>query len=301
VTKEAGQQMQGTSDSFWQRLQVVLEMIKFEHTVFALPFAFIGMMLAAEGWPAWGDVGWIVVAMVGARSAAMGFNRLADHRIDARNPRTADRALPAGLVTPAFVAVFVLASLALLLLAAWRLDPLALKLSPVAIVIILGYSYTKRFTELSHLVLGLALGCAPIGAWIAIRGEFAPTPLALGAAVMLWVAGFDILYALQDTDFDRAQGLHSIPAALGVAQSLLVSALLHLAMLALLAWLPSLYPRGLGPWYWLGFVGCASLLAWQHAIVRPSDLSRLNAAFFQANGILGVWLFVWTATDLLLR
>ena len=280
-------------------LRTVLEMIKFEHTVFALPFAFLGMMLAAEGWPSWRTVGWIVVAVVGARSEAMGFNRLADRRIDAANPRTADRALPAGAVSPAFVGLFVVASLALLVLAAWRLNPLALALSPVAIAVTLGYSYTKRFTSLSHFVLGLGLSAAPIGAWIAVRGDVRPAALALGGAVLLWVAGFDVLYALQDIDFDRAEGLHSIPAALGIGPSLLLSALLHLGMLALLAWLPALYAGPLGAWYWLGVGGCAALLCYQHWIVRPSDLSRLDAAFFRANGILAVWLFVATAVDLL--
>ncbi len=280
-------------------LRTVLEMIKFEHTIFALPFAFLGMILAAEGWPPWRTVGWIVVAMVGARSAAMAFNRLADREIDAANPRTADRALPTGRVSPRFVALFVLASCALLVLAAWRLNPLALQLSPVALAILLGYPYTKRFTSLSHLILGLALAGAPLGAWIAVRGEFAPAPLILGGAVLLWVAGFDILYALQDLDFDRRRGLYSIPQRIGTVGALWVSGLLHLGMLVLLAALPSLHPGRLGPGYWGGFVGCVALLTYQHWIVRPGDLSRLNAAFFQANGLLAVWLFAATALDLL--
>ncbi len=279
-------------------LSTVLEMIKFEHTVFALPFAFLGMMLAANGWPAWSTVGWIVVAMVGARSAAMGFNRLADRRIDAANPRTADRALPAGEVTPAFVALFVAASCGLLVLAAWRLNPLALALSPLALVILLGYSYTKRFTNWSHLVLGLALAGAPLGAWIAVRGGVEATPLALAGAVLLWVAGFDVLYALQDLDFDRRSGLYSVPVRFGERGALVVSGLLHLAMLVLLALLPGLYPHGLGAGWWVGVAGCAALLAWQHWIVRPGDLSRLDAAFFQANGLLAVWLFAAAAVDL---
>ena len=276
-------------------------MIKFEHTLFALPFAFLGMVLAAEGWPAWSTVGWVVVAMVGARSAAMGFNRLADRHIDAANPRTADRALPAGLVSPGFVAAFVLTSLALLVLAAWRLNPLALTLSPVAVLVVLGYSYTKRFTAFSHLFLGLALSGAPIGAWIAVRGDVTATPLLLGGAVLLWVAGFDVLYALQDIDFDRAQGLRSVPARIGIAPSLVVSALLHLGMLALLAAIPGSYPPGLGAAWWVGVGGCAALLGYQHWIVRPRDLSRLNAAFFTANGVLAVWLFATTALDILSR
>ncbi len=281
-------------------LRTVLDMIKFEHTIFALPFAFLGMLLAAKGLPAWRTVLWIVVAMVGARSAAMGFNRLADRRIDAANPRTVDRALPEGRVSPAFVVVFVAASCALLVFAASRLDPLALKLSPLALFILLGYSYTKRFTSWSHLVLGLALAGAPLGAWIAVRGDVTAVPLTLAAAVLLWVGGFDILYALQDREFDRGAGLHSIPVRFGERGAFWISGLCHFGMLALLAWLPSLYP-GLGWIYWLGVGGCAALLAYQHWVVRPGDLSRLNAAFFQANGLLAVWLFAATAADLWLR
>ncbi len=281
--------------------RTVLGMVKFEHTVFALPFALLGMVLAAEGWPAWRTVGWIVAAMVGARSAAMGFNRLADRSIDARNPRTAGRALPLGQVTPRFVALFVAASLALLLLAAWQLNPLCLKLYPLAVAILLGYSYTKRLTSLSHLLLGLALAGAPLGAWIAVRGDLTATPLVLAAAVLLWVAGFDILYALQDIEFDRRSGLYSIPARIGVLPSLWVSSLLHTGMLGLLALLPRIYPPGLGWAYWLGLAGCAAMLVYQHAVVRPGDLSRLNAAFFTANGVLSAWLFAATAADLLAR
>ena len=281
-------------------LRTVLEMIKFEHTVFALPFAFLGMILAAEGWPAWSLVGWIVVAMVGARSAAMSFNRLADRKIDAANPRTRGRALPAGAVGTLFVRAFVLTSLAVFFLAAWRLNELTLKLSVLALPVLLGYSYTKRFTSLSHLVLGLALAGAPLGAWIAVRGSFALTPLVLAGAVVLWVAGFDVLYALQDLEFDRSAGLHSIPALLGERRALWISGVLHLGMLALLAALPWIYPPGLGPVYWIGVAGCAALLSYQHWVVRPGDLSRLNAAFFLANGLLATWLFAATAVDVLL-
>jgi 4-hydroxybenzoate polyprenyltransferase len=287
------------------RLRIVLQMIRFEHTLFALPFAFMGMLLAAGGWPPWDKVGWIVAAMVGARSAAMGWNRLVDRRIDAANPRTAGRALPAGLVTPAFVAGFVAASVALLLVAAWRLNPLALALAPVALLVVLGYSYTKRFTWASHLVLGLALAGAPLGAWIAVRGDVGAVPLLLGGAVLLWVAGFDILYALQDLDFDRRTGLYSVPARFGVRGALWLSALLHAGVLALLAWLPRLYRPApglaLGAAYWVGWAGCAALIAYQHAVVRPGDLSRLDAAFFQANGALSVWLFAATAVAILWR
>lgn len=283
-----------------RQLRTVLEMIKFEHTLFALPFAFLGMILAAEGWPRWRTVAWIVVAMVGARSAAMGFNRLVDRRIDAANPRTAMRALPAGLLTPWAVGLFVAASAALLAVAAWQLNPLALALAPLALLILFGYSYTKRFTWASHLVLGLALGGAPLGAWIAVRGDVAPTPLLLAGAVLLWVAGFDVLYALQDLEFDRRSGLFSIPARFGPVPALWLSALLHAAMLALLALLPRVYPPGLGAAFWVGWLGCLALIAYQHWVVRPGGLSRLNAAFFQANGVLAVWLFAATAIDLFL-
>ena len=282
----------------FERLRVVLEMIKFEHTLFALPFALAGMLLAGGGWPAAPTVGWILVAMVGARSAAMGFNRLADRALDAANPRTATRALPAGRVSPGFVAAFVAGSLALLVLAAWRLNPLCLALSPLAIAILLGYSYAKRFTWGSHLLLGVALAGAPLGAWIAVAGDLAVAPVVLAAAVVTWVAGFDILYALQDREFDRRAGLFSIPARFGVTASLWISGLLHVATLALLAALPFLYAPGLGAAYWVGVAGCAALLAVQHALVRPGDLSRLDAAFFTANGLLSIWLLAAIAADL---
>jgi len=286
--------------SLLARFRIVLEMIKFEHTLFALPFAFTAMVLAAGGWPAGRTIGWIAVAMVGARSAAMGFNRLADREIDAANPRTATRALPAGLLTPGFVGAFVAASLALLVVAAWRLNPLCLALSPVAIVVLLGYSYTKRFTWGSHLALGLALSGAPLGAWIAVRGAFAATPFVLAAVVVTWVGGFDVLYALQDERFDRERGLHSVPARFGTVAALWISGALHAATLGLLALLPFVYPGGLGTVYWIGWAGCLGLLAVQHSLVRPGDLSRLNAAFFTANGVLAVWLFAATALDLAL-
>jgi 4-hydroxybenzoate polyprenyltransferase len=280
-------------------LRTVLEMIKFEHTLFALPFALLGMILAAEGWPTWRTFGWIVVAMVGARSAAMAFNRLADRRLDAENPRTAGRALPRGEVTVGFVAAFVAASAAAFLLAAWQLNRLTLQLAPGALAVLLGYSYTKRFTTFSHLVLGLALAGAPVGAWIAVRGEVSATPLLLGAAVLLWVGGFDTLYALQDREFDLRRGLHSIPARFGERAALWISGLLHAGTLVLLALLPRTYEAGLGAAFWVGWAGCLALLAYQHWVVRPGDLSRLNAAFFTANGVLAVWLFTLTALDIL--
>jgi 4-hydroxybenzoate polyprenyltransferase len=287
-----------------RRLSTVLEMIKIEHTLFALPFAFLGMLLAAGGWPSWRTVLWIVVAMVGARSAAMAFNRLVDHRIDAANPRTAGRALPAGQITPVEVAAFTLASAGLLLLAAWQLNPLAFELSPLALAILFLYSYTKRFTWAAHLFLGLSLAGAPLGAWIAVRGDVQATPLLLAGVVLTWVAGFDVLYALQDVDFDRRTGLFSIPARFGPVGAIAISAGLHVVTLALLALLPRVYAGsglggGLGTGFWVGWVGCLLLIAYQHWVVRPGDLSRLNAAFFTANGALSVWLFAATALDIL--
>lgn len=231
----------------------------------------------------------------------MAFNRLADRRIDAANPRTADRALPAGKVSPSFVAGFVAVGVALLILAAWQLNPLALKLSPIAVLIILGYSYTKRFTPWSHLVLGLALSGAPLGAWIAVRGDVTASPLVLAGAVLCWVAGFDVLYALQDEGFDRGAGLRSIPAAFGETGALLISGVLHLLMLVLLVALPRLYPAGLGATYGVGVAGCALLLGYQHWIVRPGDLSRLDAAFFRANGFLALWLLAAIVVDFSVR
>jgi 4-hydroxybenzoate polyprenyltransferase len=285
----------------FRTLSTVLEMIKFEHTLFALPFAFLGMLLAAGGWPSWRTVLWIVVAMVGARSAAMAFNRLVDRRIDAANPRTAGRALPAGLVTPAAVAAFTAASAGVLVLAAWQLNPLALALSPVALGILFLYSYTKRFTWAAHLFLGLSLSGAPLGAWIAVRGDVQATPLLIAGVVLTWTAGFDILYALQDVDFDRRTGLFSIPARFGVVGALWISAVLHALTLALLALLPRIYlgPPALGTPYWVGWAGCLLLICYQHWVVRPGDLSRLNGAFFTANGALSVWLFAATALDIL--
>ena len=286
----------------FQTLRTVLEMIKIEHTLFALPFAFLGMLLAAGGWPSWRTVGWIVVAMVGARSAAMAFNRLVDRRIDAANPRTAGRALPAGLVSPAAVALFTAASAALLAIAAWQLNPLALALSPLALFIVFLYSYTKRFTWGAHLFLGLSLSGAPLGAWIAVRGSVEATPLLLAGVVLTWTAGFDVLYALQDFEFDRRAGLFSIPARFGVVGAMIISGGLHVVTLALLALLPRVYEGGansLGAGFWVGWVGCLLLIAYQHWVVRPNDLSRLNAAFFTANGALSLWIFAATALDIL--
>jgi 4-hydroxybenzoate polyprenyltransferase len=283
----------------WSKLLITFEMIKVEHSVFALPFALTGAMMAAGGWPKWRQVLWIVVAMVGARSAAMAFNRIADREFDARNPRTRMRALPAGRLSVWFVVAFTVAASALLVLAAWELNPLAFRLSPVALALLLFYSYTKRFTLLSHVVLGLCLGLSPVAACIALRGDLSPSVMLLGAAVTLWVAGFDIIYACQDVAFDRLTGLHSIPKRFGIAAALYTSAALHALMLALLILVAHL--AGLG-WIALGgLIVVAALLAYEHLLVKPSDLSRLNAAFFTINGYISVLFFLTWAADILIR
>jgi 4-hydroxybenzoate polyprenyltransferase len=280
-------------------LAVTLEMIKFQHTVFALPFAWTGMILAAGGWPSWWTVLWVVVAMVGARSAAMAFNRIADRNLDARNPRTAGRPLVSGRLSTSFVAVFTLVSAAVFVLAAGMLNPLCLMLSPVALVVILGYSYTKRFTALSHFVLGLGLGIAPMGGWLAVRGAFDLPPFLLSMAVLAWTAGFDILYACQDIDFDRRAGLHSVPDRMGLPGALWTAAGLHSLTVVLLAALAPV--AGLGWIYLAGVAVTATFLLYEHSRVKPNDLSRLNAAFFRVNALISVVIFVFTLADLLLR
>lgn len=272
-------------------------MIKFSHTLFALPFALMGMMLAAGGMPEWPVVAWVLAAMVGARSGAMGFNRLVDRHYDALNPRTASREIPQGLIGVRETALFVLASFALLVLAAWQLNPLCLWLSPVAIALVCFYSYTKRFTSLSHLVLGLAISAAPVGAWIAVSGSAALPAFVLAGIVMCWIAGFDILYALQDYEFDHSQPLHSLPKRLGKPGAILVSRVLHALMFILLVLLGMLVP--LGGTYAAGVLVAGLLLVRQHRLVGPNDLSRLDLAFFNTNAWISVELFALTAVDLL--
>jgi 4-hydroxybenzoate polyprenyltransferase len=280
------------------RLAVTLEMIKFQHTVFALPFALTGMVLGAGGRPALRIAGWVIVAMVGARSAAMAFNRIVDREIDARNPRTAGRPLPAGRLTPAFAWAFAAGSGAAFVLAAAMLNRLCLWLSPAALAVILGYSYAKRFTAASHLLLGLALAIAPTGGFLAARGAFAPEAFLLAAAVMAWTAGFDILYALQDLEFDRREGLRSLPVRLGPARALRAAAALHgLAVCALAALAPL---AGLGWIYALGVALAAALLLYEHSLVRPDDLSRLDTAFFRVNASVSILIFAFTWADLAL-
>ena len=280
-------------------LRVTLEMIKWEHSIFALPFALCGAMLAANGFPALHQLVWIIVAMVAARSAAMAFNRLADETIDAANPRTRTRALPAGHLTPAFVATFVVVSSAIFVLAAGELNRFALWLSPVALAVLLLYSYTKRFTRWSHLVLGFALGIAPAAAWIAVRGSLDPRILLLTAAVTFWVGGFDVLYACQDLEFDRQTGLHSIPRFLGIRSALWVARGFHMVMLVLLVAL--VWSFGLGKLAVAGVVVVAALLGYEHSLVSAKDLGKLNAAFFTMNGVISVLFFAFVAGDLLIR
>jgi 4-hydroxybenzoate polyprenyltransferase len=280
-------------------LRVTLEMIKWEHSIFALPFALCGAMLAAGGLPTIHQLGWIIIAMVAARSAAMAFNRLADASIDAANPRTRTRALPAGQLSPAFVTAFVVLSSAIFVIAAAQLNRMALWLSPVALAVLLLYSYTKRFTRWSHLVLGFALGIAPSAAWIAVRGSLDPRILLLTAAVTFLVGGFDVLYACQDFDFDRETGLHSIPRYFGIRTALWIARGFHLVMVVLLVLLLIVF--SLGKLAACGVLLVVLLLLYEHSLVRATDLSKLNAAFFTMNGVISVLFFICVAGDLLLR
>jgi 4-hydroxybenzoate polyprenyltransferase len=285
------------------RIRVVLEMIKFEHSVFALPFALVGALLAARaggGLPTWRQILWIVVAMVGARSAAMTMNRIADREYDRRNPRTANRALPTGELSVGFAWAFTILASAVLVIAAWRLNRLALELSPVALAILFFYSYTKRFTSWSHFVLGFCLGISPAAAWIAIRGSLDARMLILCAAVTLWVGGFDVLYACQDVEFDRAAGLHSIPKKLGIAKALLFARAMHVVMVALLAWLAWSFHLA---WpAWAGIAVVAALLAYEHSLVKPNDLTKMNAAFFTVNGYISLlFLLFWGAAVMVMQ
>ena len=280
-------------------LRLTLEMIKWEHSIFVLPFALCGAMLAANGLPSGHALAWIIVAMVAARSAAMAFNRLADASIDAANPRTRTRALPAGTLTSGFVITFVLASCAVFVLAAYQLNRLAFILSPFALAVVLLYSYTKRFTRWSHLVLGFAMGIAPSAAWIAVRGSLDPRILLLTAAVTFWGGGFDVLYACQDFEFDQQAGLYSIPRFCGIGKSLWISRSFHLIMILLLVSLVAVF--GLGKLAIAGVAAVAALLAYEHSLVSPRDLSKLNSAFFTLNGVISVVFFFFVAGDLLLR
>ena len=283
-------------NGFLRRAALTFSAIKFSHSIFALPFALLAAFLAAGGPPKAATLGWIVAAAVGARTAAMAWNRIVDRHLDARNPRTASRELPAGKLGVGYMAAVALLGAALLVFAAWRLNPLCLALSGPTLVVLLGYSLTKRFTPLSHLFLGLALGIAPVGAWIAVTGKLALLPVVLCAAVLCWTGGFDVLYSLQDEAHDRSVGLHSIPARLGSARAIAVSRLLHALAFALFvaAW----HLSGRGAIFLGGTIAAGLLLLWEQSLVKPGDLSKLDAAFFTANGLVSVVLFLAGALDL---
>ena len=274
-------------------------MIKFEHSVFALPFAYFGAFLSEKKVPNLVTMIWITVAMVGARSFAMALNRIIDIEIDRRNPRTADRALPKGILSVRKTILFSVISLGAFLLAVYNLSPICRYLWPIVIIPFVVYPYTKRFTWLSHFVLGLCLGLAPVGAWIAITNSISTDPFLIGAAVLFWVAGFDILYAIQDVDFDLRHKLYSIPARFGIKASLVITRLLHLISIALLVWLGS--RLNLGLFYFIGILVTAFLLAYENSLIRPDDLSRLNVAFFTVNGIISVIMFFFVAIDIISR
>jgi len=278
------------------KIRTTLEMIKWEHSIFALPFALTAMLLAAGGLPSWRTVAWIVVAMVAARSAAMAFNRWADADLDAANPRTKNRAIPAGSLTRKFVLGFTCVAVAVFLIAAGELNRLTLELAPLALAVLLGYSYLKRFTRWSHLGLGLALGLAPTAAWIAVRGSLDPRILVLTGAVTLWAGGFDVLYACQDYEHDRAAGLHSLPQAVGVAAAFQAARAMHVAALWALAWFAWLFHFELAGW--LGIAAVGLLLGYEHALVSPRDLRRLNAAFFTMNGVIAIVFLGFVSADL---
>jgi len=282
-----------------QRLLTTLDMIKWAHSIFALPFALTGAMLAANGWPTWRQLLFIVICMVTARSAAMAFNRLVDARYDATNPRTKMRPIPSGSLSPGFTAGFTLVNVVVFITSAAMLNRLTLELSPVALLVLLGYSFCKRFTQWAHLVLGLALGIAPAAAWIAIRGSLDPRILLLTLAVMLWVSGFDVLYACQDIEHDRREGLYSVPAKYGINAAFWIARLLHLGMLAVLVSLLIVFHLA-----WPAAAGVALtalLLGYEHSIVSPRDISRMNAAFFTLNGIISVCYFFSVMFALLVK
>lgn len=284
----------------FQKLKTTLEMIKFEHTLFALPFAFLGAVMAANGSPTWQQILWITLAMVGARSAAMTFNRIVDRDIDAKNPRTANRELPSGKLSVSFAWTFLIVSIALFLLASYSLNWLTFALSPIALISVLGYSYAKRFTTLAHLMLGWALAISPTAAWIAVRGTIdSETPILLSLFVLMWTSGFDIMYACQDHDFDKRSGLYSIPARYGIARSLWMARIFHFQAFAVLLLLYLMSSLG-----WVALVGVGAvgaLLVYQHTLVKPNDLSRMNAAFFTTNAFVSVILFAAFGTATFLQ
>lgn len=282
----------GRMETAKNKVILYLKMIKISHSVFALPFAFTGAILAASGFPSLSQIFWVTVAMVGARSGAMGLNRIIDRKIDALNPRTASREIPSGKIKITDAAVFTFISLIVFVVAAYSLNPLCLKLSPVAIAVLFVYSYTKRFTWLSHIVLGIAISAAPLGAWIAVRGTFDWEIMPLCIAVVFWLAGFDMLYALQDIEFDKGHGLHSIPQRFGVKQALILSRISHFITWSLLGANGIIF--NLGIVYWIGIFLVAGLLIYEHSLVKPGDLSKLDMAFFNMNGYISIAVFVFT-------
>ncbi|MCE5198663.1 MAG: 4-hydroxybenzoate octaprenyltransferase [Armatimonadota bacterium] len=290
--------MKTVSASPVRKLLIILEMIKFEHTIFAMPFALSSMLVAAGGFPPLRVFGWILVAMVGARSAAMTFNRIADAKIDAANPRTASRALPRGLVSITGAWVFTIVAAGLLVLAAHELNTLAFTLSPVALAAVIGYSFTKRFTSLSHMWLGLCLGIAPVGAWIAVTGRMGFASMVLSAGVIMWTAGFDIIYSLQDLEFDRKMELFSLPSRIGPERALLVSRLLHAGMVAMLVWFGLL--NGMSAIYYAGAAVVGLFLVYEQSLVSARDISRVNAAFFTMNGCVSLIMLAFVAADVFL-
>ena len=285
--------------NLWAKTRTTLEMIKWEHSIFALPFALTAALLAAHGLPALRTIGWILVAMVAARSCAMAFNRWADAELDAANPRTRSRAIPAGLLSREFVLGFTLLTAVVFVLAAAALNRLTLYMSPLVLLVLLGYSYMKRITRWSHLVLGLALGLAPTAAWIAVRGSLDPRILVLTCAVTLWAGGFDVLYACQDFEHDRAAGLHSLPQAVGIPAAFWAARIMHLLMLGVLVWFGRLFHFQIAGW--LGVAAVGLLLAYEHSLVSPRDLRKLNAAFFTMNGVIAMVFLAFVAADLWLR
>ena len=278
-----------------KKIVLYFKFIKFSHSIFALPFAFVGALFAANGIPSLEKIFWIIIAMVGARSGAMSLNRIIDCKIDAANPRTSSREIPTGKVKIAEAFIFAITAFAIFVLAAYMLNPLCFKLSPFAIGVLALYPYTKRFTSLSHFVLGIALSMAPVGAWIAVKGtlDFEIFPLAV--SVVFWLAGFDVIYALQDLGFDKSFGLYSIPQKIGIKNTLLVSAVFHLITVALLVYTGTIFLMGL--FYWIGILIAAALFVYEHTIIKPSDLSKLNVAFFNMNGYISVTVFVFTLLD----
>lgn len=282
-------------DSITERIVLYLRMIKFPHSVFALPFAFTGAIMAAGGIPSLEKILWITVAMVGARSGAFGLNRIIDRKIDEVNPRTRKRELPTGVIKLSYAVLFTAVSFAIFVLAAYMLNPLCLKLSPVALAVLFIYSYTKRFTWATHFVLGLALSAAPLGAWIAVKGTFDPEIIPIGIAVIFWLAGFDTLYALQDIEFDRSHGLYSIPQRFGIKKALVLARLFHFITFLMLVYTGILFRLGI--FYWVGMIVIAGLFIYEHSLLKEDDLSRLDVAFFNMNGYISMAVLVFTLLD----